>query len=104
MVYTIPMSINKLNIQLTIPVSFLKEGSTFIAYSPVLDLSTSADSFTLVKMRFEELVPLFIEELLKKGTLEKVLTNLGWQKDQKQWLPPVLIAQELTPVTIPVMN
>lgn len=83
---------NKLNLQL--PVSIFKEGECFIAYTPVLDLSTSGKNYEEVKKRFKEAVGIFFEELVKKGTLDGVLENLGWQKIKKRWTPPSLISQE----------
>ena len=65
-----------------------------MAYSPVLDLSTSAESFDLIKKRFEEVIQIFFEEMVKAGTVDKVLSDLGWRKVRKQWQPPVLISQE----------
>lgn len=82
----------KLSIQL--PVSIFREGKHYIAYSTVLDLSTSGKSYAHVWERFNEIVAVFFEELIKKETLEEVLTNLGWQKVKKQWIPPALISQE----------
>jgi predicted RNase H-like HicB family nuclease len=84
----------KIDLKLSLPVSFLREGDCFIAYSPALDLSTSADSFEKAKKRFTEAVEIFFEELLEKGTLNEVLAELGWQKVKKQWMPPVVVAQE----------
>ena len=55
----------KLNLQL--PVSVFKEGKHFIAYTPVLDLSTSGKNYEEVKKRFKESVSIFFEELVKKG-------------------------------------
>ncbi|KKQ67440.1 MAG: hypothetical protein US86_C0001G0367 [Candidatus Daviesbacteria bacterium GW2011_GWA2_38_24] len=55
----------KVNYQFTLPVSILKEGDSFIAYTPALDLSTVGDTF------------------------KEVLTQLGWQKVDKQLVPPV---------------
>lgn len=72
------MSKNKLEIN--IPVSILKEGNKFIAYSPALDLSTSGKNYDEVKRRFKEILGIFLEELLKKGTLKEVLLDLGWKK------------------------
>lgn len=66
-----------LNLELSLPVSVLKEGKYFIAYSPALDLSTSGKSFTEAKNRFGEAVQIFFEELLEKGTLNEVLVELG---------------------------
>lgn len=82
----------KLNLQL--PVSIFREGKHFIAYTPVLDLSTSGKNYEEVKKRFKEATNVFFEELVKKGTLDEVLESLGWQKIKKQWSPPSLISQE----------
>lgn len=82
----------KFNLQL--PVSVFREGKHFIAYTPVLDLSTSGKNYEQVKKRFNEIVAIFFEELIKKGTINEVLENLGWQKVKNQWMPPDLISQE----------
>lgn len=88
-------------LQFSLPVSFLREDKYFIAYTPVLDLSTSGKSFEEAKKRFEEVVNVFFEELLEKGTLDNVLMGLGWNKVQKNWTPPVLIANELKKFNLP---
>lgn len=77
-----------------LPVSILREGDSFIAYSPALDLSTVGSSFEEAKTRFEEAVQLFFEEISEKGTLEDVLLELGWQKHDKQFTPPVVVSHE----------
>src|SRR3972149_303776 len=78
----------------SLPVIILREGKYFIAHSPVLDLSTSGKSFEEAKKRFAEIVEIFFEELTQMGTIDEVLADLGWQKVQRRWLPPTLIAQE----------
>lgn len=88
-----------LNLHLSLPVTILKEKGRFVAYTPALDLSTSGKSYKEVKARFDELVALFIEELIKQGTLEEVLKEQGWTKVQKKWQSPVVVGQEM--VTIP---
>lgn len=85
----------------SLPVSILKEGSYFVAYTPALDISTSASTFEGVNKRFGELVQIFFEELSQKGTTEKVLSELGWQKIEKKWSPPVVVASESQEFTIP---
>lgn len=89
-----------INLQFKLPVSVIREGKKYIAYSPVLDLSTSAKSFEIVKKRFSELVCLFFEELIKKGTLEEVLRDLGWNKVQKNWSPPMVVSQDFQTVCL----
>ncbi|MBI4993660.1 hypothetical protein HZC33_01740 [Candidatus Wolfebacteria bacterium] len=90
----------KFNLQL--PISIFKEGKYFIAYTPVLDLSTSGKNYDQVKKRFNEVVIIFFEELIKKGTLSDVLGNLGWQKIKNQWVPPNLISQESEKIQLSV--
>ena len=77
-----------------LPVSIIKEGKSYIAYTPVLDLSTSGKNYEEVKKRFSEIVNIFFEEIIKKGTIENVLKDLGWKKVQAKWNPPVLVSQE----------
>lgn len=82
----------KFNAQL--PVSVFKEGKYFVAYTPVLDLSTSGKTYEQVMRRFNDVVEIFFDELVKKGTIDEVLLNMGWQKIKKHRSPPSLIAQE----------
>lgn len=86
------------------PVSFLKEGKTYIAYSPVLDLSTSAASFKKAQDRFSEVAKIFFEELVEMGTMDEVLTNLGWKKVQSRWSAPIPVSHELADISIPLQN
>ena len=81
-------------LEFNLPVSIFKEEDKFVAYTPALDLSTSADTFEKVKKRFTEIVNIFFEELKEKGTLNQVLEELGWQMVKQNWFPPVLVAQE----------
>lgn len=57
--------------QVNLPVSIFREDKTFIAYSPMLDISTCADNLQEVKNRFNELVQIFFEELDRKGKMMK---------------------------------
>lgn len=92
---------SKLNLELKLPVSILKEGEKYIAYTPALDLSTSGNSYEETKRRFGEIVNIFMEELVKKGTLEQVLLDLGWKKNQAKWNPPIVISQDFQTIKIP---
>jgi len=42
----------------------------------------------------------FFEELIKKGTLEEVLRDLGWRKIKKRWTPPVVVSQEFQTIQV----
>ncbi len=89
-------------LEVSLPVSITKEGKHFIAYTPALDLSTSADSVGEVKKRFDEVVQIFFEELIEKGTLDDVLKELGWTKTDKKWSPPVVVENDFEKVKIPI--
>ena len=89
-------------LEFNLPVSIFKEEDKFIAYTPALDLSTSADTFEKVKKRFTEIVNIFFEELKEKGTLENALGELGWEKVNQNWFPPVLVAQESEKVQVAI--
>jgi len=91
----------KVMLEISLPVSILREGKRFVAYTPALDLSTSANSFEKVRERFNEIVNIFFEELIKKGTLDDVLRDLGWKKVQRKWTPPVVVSQESQTVRVP---
>lgn len=88
-------------IDLKIPVQFFKEGEIFVAYTPALDLSTSATTFEKVQKRFHEVVEIFFEEVIQQGTIDEVLANLGWQKVKSKWNPPIPIGHDITKVSIP---
>lgn len=90
----------KFNAQL--PVSIFREGKHFIAYTPALDLSTSGKDYAQVKKRFGEVVSIFFDEVVKKGTLKEVLEGFGWTKVKKQWNPPVLVSQESEQIEVVV--
>lgn len=90
-------------LSVNLPVLILKEGKSFVAYSPVLDLSTCGGTEKQAKKMFAEALEIFLKELSEAGTLEEVLTNLGWEKKSKQnWQPPVMVKCDSQKVAIPV--
>lgn len=91
----------KVMLEVSLPVSILREGKKFIAYTPALDLSTSANTYEKVRERFNEIVKIFFEELIKRGTLEDVLRDLGWRRVRRKWSPPVVVSQESQTVRVP---
>lgn len=85
----------KARLNFSLPVSILKEGNAYVAYSPAVDLSTVGDTFEEAQHRFEEASQLFFEELMAEGTLEEALLELGWQKADHQLVPPVVVSQQI---------
>ena len=69
--------INKIKIAASIPLCFLKEGKSFVAFSPALDLSTCGKTYEEAKKNFQEALEIFFEECLRMGTLAQVLEQCG---------------------------
>lgn len=88
--------------QADLAVIFLREKNRFVAYSPTLDLSTSGKTFAEARRRFGEAATLFFESLERYGTTSSALEELGWQKEQRSWKPPILVSQESGSFRIPV--
>ena len=91
----------KAQLQFALPVSILKEGDSFIAYTPALDLSTAGDTFEEVKKIFEEAVQIFFEEITEKGTVNEALSELGWQKADNHLTPPVVVSHQTETFSVP---
>ena len=96
------MAKRKISMKYSLPVIVFKEGKSFIAYTPALDLSTVSDTFSGVKKSFNEAIELFFEEISEKGTFKQVLTELGWQERNKGFVPPHVISQKTETFSVPV--
>ena len=84
-----------------LPVSFLRESDQFVAYTPALDLSTSGSTLEEAKKNFTEAVGIFFNEIMEMGTLEEVLLDLGWKKQNEDFIPPVIISQGMESIRVP---
>ena len=82
-------------------ISIIREGDSFIAYSPALDLSTVGDSLEEAHERFNEAVEIFFEEISNSGTLDEVLLDLGWQKEGDTFTPPVVVSNNMETFSLP---
>lgn len=82
-------------------VSIFREGKRFVAYTPSLDLSTSGKTLKETRKRFEEAAQIFFEELESRGTVDEVLSTLGWKKIESHWQSPVPISHEIKEVKVP---
>ena len=71
-------------------VAIFKEGRTYIAYAPALDLVAQGRSVREVRKHFEEVFDIYLEETIKKGTLEKDLMRCGWHKRAGNMEPPAI--------------
>ncbi len=89
---------NKSLFKVEVAVFISKEGDSVIAYCPALELSSYGDTEDEARSSFEEVLEIFIEETVNKGTLEKVLLKLGWtlqQVPQVNYRPPRISEEDL---------
>lgn len=82
---TAPQRIKKTpgGITFEVQVFLVPEGEQVVAYCPALELSTYGDSREDAKSAFSEVLASFVKDTQAKGTLEKVLLELGWKLQQK---------------------
>lgn len=72
-----------------------KEGETFVAYCPELDVSSCGANPDQARQNLRTAVRLFLEEAERMGTLADLLTEAGYHEDsQGKWNPPKMIAVE----------
>ena len=95
------MSNNVLSFNL--PVQITKQNKRFVAYTPALDISTSGKSEKDVRVKFAELTNLFLEEIIEAGTVNSVLSELGWKKEQKNWTPPRVVSSQSIGFSMPAL-
>ena len=57
-----------------------REGSTFVAHCPELDVSSCGDNLEEARKNLKTAVRLFLEESEKMGTLEDILKESGYQQ------------------------
>jgi len=83
----------------------MEQCGKIVAFAPDLDLATSADTQEEARERFKEVLEIFLEETLTKGTLEEVLAECGWRKVSRpktHWVPPKtrVVGQEAIPIEV----
>lgn len=98
------LNMDKVAINFALPVSILREGDSFVAYTPALDLSTAGSTFEEAQKNFEEAVNIFFQELMEMGTLNDVLKDLGWGKQNNNFVPPVVVENRVQNFSIPAIN
>lgn len=69
-------------------VQVLRQGGLFIAYSHILDLSTTGKSETEALGRFQNVVEICTRAGIGKAEVCNKLTEMGWTQKQKRWTPP----------------
>ena len=97
-----PSGMERLSLQLSLPVMVLREGDAFVAHTPVLDLSTTGSTLEEAQKNFVDAVNFFLEEATAMGTLDDVLSDMGWKRKDRDWVPPVVVAHGVQTFQFPL--
>ena len=60
----------------------------FVAYSAELDVSSAGPTEKKARRNLQEAVKIVLDETKKKGKLEELLEEAGFEKVKKTWKPP----------------
>ena len=78
----------------------LKEDNTYVSYCPELDVSSCGGTIEQARNNLKTAVRLFLEEAEKMGTLNDILEEARFKKDESgTWIPPRIVATELASLT-----
>ena len=80
--------------QFTYTTQVFKEGKTYVAYSPEIDLSSCGRTANQARQRLHQAIELFLDEAKRLGTLTDVLAEAGYRKSGLQWKAPEFIGIE----------
>ena len=85
-------------VKVEVEIALLKEENTHVAYCPALEISAYGDNPDEAIYSFRVNLKIFLEDALKKGTLERTLLSLGWRLQQKpkaKYNPPKVSHSDL---------
>ncbi len=80
-----------------------KEGRTFVAHAPELDVSSCGGTKEKAMRNLKEAVRLFLEESEKMGTLERILEEAGYLKRRGRLEGPKLVSTRRVSLHLPPM-
>ncbi len=81
-----------------------KEGPTYVSYTPELDVSSCGDSVAEARAHLREAVSLFLEECARKGTLDAILAESGFEKRGQSYRPRRIIARAKFRLAVPLAS
>lgn len=90
--------------ELVLKIQIAKEGGTFIAYAPELDISSCGHTLMEAEKNLQEAVQLFIETAREHGTLEEILEESGFIKKHDSILEgPEIVSRNSMQFPLPAL-
>jgi len=78
-----------------------KEGGSFVAHTPELDVSSCGGSKEKAAKNLKEAVRLFLEQAAKMGTLDQILAEAGYSRRNSKLEGPKYIGTERVSLPLP---
>jgi len=69
-----------------------KEGATYVAYVPELDVSTCGGTNDEARKNIRDAVQAFLEESARMGTLPDILEESGYSRRGDSWQAPEFVS------------
>ena len=79
-----------------------KEGRTFVAHTPELDVSSCGGTKERAAKNLKEAVRLFLDEAAKMGTLDQILAEAGYLKRNRALEGPKFIGTQRASLPLPL--
>jgi len=81
--------------RLFLTIKIWPEGKKYVAYCPELEVASQGKNPEHALKRIKEAIEVFLEETKKIGTLEEVLKDVGFVKENKKWKSPLVSISSL---------
>lgn len=81
-----------------------KERAAYVAYSPELDVSSCGKSPAKARTALREAVSLFLEECARKGTLQAILAEAGFERRGRSYRPRPILYRAKDRVSVPLAS
>ena len=78
--------------EISFTVHVFREGDTFVAHVPELDVSTCGDTADDARRNVRDAVRGFLETADELGTLSDILQEAGYRRDSDGWRPPEFVS------------
>ncbi|MBI2097931.1 MAG: type II toxin-antitoxin system HicB family antitoxin [Candidatus Vogelbacteria bacterium] len=76
---------------LSVTIQIFREGQTYVAHNPELNVSSCGDTLDQAKSNLKDALVGFLKSAQKLGTLEGILEEAGYVRNDKRWVEPQLV-------------
>jgi predicted RNase H-like HicB family nuclease len=86
--------------EVSFTVHTFKEGKTYVAYVPELDLSSCGAAEQEARKNIRDAVRGFVETSADRGTLKEILEESGYVQEGEQWRAPEFVSLDRVTLSV----